>query len=115
MKQILTLVLVIAVASCTNKKAQIVEQIKTYKDSLNMVGREVLDMTIAESQRYETYHHKEMNVDPLSWQSELLLKEYKEQERAITRKEMPIKVALQVKKWRYESKITSLELELKKY
>lgn len=99
MKQIIIIAIVLTTISCGNPKVRIVEQIKAYKDSLAVVGMQEnsLHMAINEVQRKYTGRQALDSVYALEMRQ--------------TKK----KAELFVKKINFQSKIDSLELELKKY
>lgn len=99
MKHLLLITFLVALFSCGNKKAEIVEQIKVYKDSLAEVGRKTLDLTIAVTEVQAKYTGQQA-LDSVY---------------ALESRQSKEKAELLVKRMVFESKIDSLELELKKY
>lgn len=91
--------LAIIIASCNNHKAEIVEQIKSYKDSLAGISSQQLDLTIEISKVQEKYIGQQA-IDSVY---------------ALESRQSPLKAELLVKQFNYQSRIDSLELELKKY
>jgi hypothetical protein len=99
MKHLLLIVFSVILFSCGNKKAEIVDQIKVYKDSLAVVGKQTLDLTIAISEVQAKYTGQQA-LDSVY---------------ALETKQAPFKTELSVRRMIFQSKIDSLELELKKY
>jgi phage shock protein A len=99
MKYLLLIVFSITLFSCDNKKAEIVDQIKVYKDSLAEVGRQQLELTKNVSNIQEKYSGQQA-LDSVY---------------ALETKQAPTKAGLSVKRMIFQGKIDSLELELKKY
>lgn len=96
--------------SCSNPKAKIVEQIKSYKDSSRLVLDSIVKITIDETLKQEELFYtngrrdtKKNNHENRNIYEDLQEKNRYEQER------------LNWKRSAYKNKIDSLELELKKY
>lgn len=100
MKHLLLIALIISVVSCSNNdKAVIVEQIKAYKDSIGVVQKQEAELLDAVMKVQEQYVGQQA-IDSVN---------------ALEAKQAAIKAELLTKKAMYQSKIDSLELELKKY
>lgn len=108
----LTVIAIVFFVSCSNPKAKIVEQIKSYKDSSRLVLDSIVKITIDETLKYEElyftngkpdYDNKVGNPSIKKVYEDLQEKNRYEQER------------LKWKESAYKNKIDSLELELKKY
>lgn len=99
MKHLLLIAFSVAIFSCGNKKAEIVDQIKVYNDSLGEVGRQQLVLTKEISKIQEKYTGQQA-LDSVY---------------ALESRQAPTKAELTVKRMIFQSKIDSLELELKKY
>lgn len=96
--------------SCSNKKSEIVEQIKTYKDSSRLALDSIVKITVDETLKQEELFYTNGRMDDKKYNDanrkvydDLQEKNRYEQER------------LKWKKSVYQNKIDSLELELKKY
>lgn len=107
----LTLIVVVALfVSCGNKKAEIVEQIKAYKDSSRVVLDSIVKITVDESLMQEKLFYTKGRMDDKKYNdaNRKLYEEYQEKNRD---EQMRLKLKGSV----YQNKIDSLELELKKY
>lgn len=108
----LTLIVTVAFFSaCGNPKAKIVEEIKSYKDSSKVVARSILQLTINDTQKYKELFSTNGEVDLKRLQNSKINREYQDYHNKIEDE----KVKLKLKTAHFESKIDSLELELKKY
>lgn len=99
MKHLLPIILAISLLSCSNKKEEIVNQIKAYKDSLGTVAQREAKLWDGVMQIQEKY------VGQQSLDSVRAFELAHAKERASITTDRII----------FESKIDSLELELKKY
>lgn len=106
----LTVIAIVFFVSCSNPKARIVEQIKSYKDSSRLVLDSIVKITIDETLKQEELFYtngrsdtKKYNHENRKIYDDLQEKNRYEQER------------LRWKQSTYKNKIDSLELELKKY
>lgn len=104
-------VMVVLFVSCGNKKAEIVEQIKSYKDSSAVVAKSILQLTIDDSKKYKEMFSTSGEVDLKKLQNPKVTKEYQD----FHNKTEVEKLKLKLKTGHFESVIDSLELELKKY
>lgn len=87
------------VVSCGNNKAVIVEQIKAYQDTIGVVNKQEAELLDAVMKIQEQYVGQQA-IDSVN---------------ALQSKQAAVKAELLTKKAIYQSKIDSLELELKKY
>lgn len=125
MKQLILIALTATLFSCSNKKAEIVEQIKSYKDSLNLVSAGESELLAERNNLMKSYSDsvKPMDFDnALSAESKKntafnieLQKRQTDAELELSRKQGKRKAELFTKRIIFKSKIDSLELELKKY
>lgn len=99
MKKLFILTVIVIVFSCGNQKKQIVEQIKSYKDSLAVIGLQENELHMAISDVQGKYIGRQA-LDSVY---------------ALELRQSKKKAELFVKKINFQSKIDSLELELKKY
>jgi hypothetical protein len=99
MKHLILIALSVALFSCGNKKQEIVEQIKSYKDSLGVI-----------EQRRAILNDRVMEI-----QSKYVGQQSLDSVAEVDKKQSAERAELKVKRWMFESKIDSLELELKKY
>jgi hypothetical protein len=108
----LTLALVVALfASCSNQKVKIVEQIKSYKDSSLAVTKEISILLVNETLKYEELYFTNGKKDYDKVGNADIRKQYDDYHAKKEAKEWDLKL----KQIHFESKIDSLELELKKY
>lgn len=99
MKHLLLIVFSVSLLSCSNKKEEIVEQIKAYKDSLGTVAQreaKFLDGVMRIQEKYVG----QQSLDSV---------------RAFELAHAKEKASITTDRIIFESKIDSLELELKKY
>lgn len=99
MKHLLLIILIATTVSCGNKKEVIVEQIKSYKDSLALVAQREAKL-LDEIMRVQSLYIGQQAIDSVN---------------AIEMKQAKEKAAITVDRFRFQGKIDSLELELKKY
>lgn len=99
MKQLIIFAIVFTFLSCGNPKAEIVEQIKSFNDSLAVVGMEENDLHMAMNEVRRKYTGQQA-LDSVY---------------ALEMRQTKRKAELFVKRINFQSKIDSLELELKKY
>lgn len=99
MKHLLLSLITFALFSCSNKKAEIVEQIKSYKDSLGTVEK----------------RRAELNKPIMEIQGKYIGQQSLDSVAVIEKEQLAERTELKVKRMVIESKIDSLELELKKY
>lgn len=97
--------------SCGNPKAKIVEQIKSYKDSSAVVAKSILQLTIDDSKKYKEMFSTNGEVDLKKLQNPKATKEYQDFHNKIEVEKLKLKLIT----GHFETKIDSLELELKKY
>lgn len=109
--KILTVIATVFFISCSNPKAKIVEQIKAYKDSTLTVSKAVSVLLVNETLKYEELYYTNGKKDYKKVGDRNLRKIYMDYK---DEKEIE-KWDLKLKRLRFESKIDSLELELKKY
>lgn len=110
--KILTFVLfAFLIASCSNKKAEIVEQIKSYKDSSRTTLDSIVKLTVNETLKYEELYFTNGKTDYNKVGDPGLRKIYSDYE---TRNDS-IEWELKMMQSHFKYKIDSLELELKKY
>lgn len=95
----LLLIALISLAACGNKKAVIVEQIKSYKDSLRVLELQRSDLLIAVSELQDKYSGQQ-GIDSVT---------------ALQKKQAPIETEIFLKKAVIQGKIDSLKLDLEKY
>jgi hypothetical protein len=99
MKHLLLIALTFFLFSCSDKKAVIVEQIKAYKDSMGVVNKReavLLDEIMAAQGKYIG----QQSLDTVN---------------AIESRQATARASITVDRFRFQAKIDSLELELKKY
>lgn len=124
MKYILTILSAVLIASsCTNNKARIVEQIKSYLDSIRLIEIKINLIKSEAFGRHDSAHkllktnfdadYKTLQAD--NKHNEKILNKFDEQEKKIETGEMSEKNLLRIKKMIFQTKIDSLNLELKKY
>lgn len=99
MKYFILIVLTATLFSCSNKKAEIVEQIKSYKDSLGAIEQ----------------RRAELNQPIIEVQGKYVGQQSLDSVAVIEKEQLAERTELKVKRMVIESKIDSLELELKKY
>lgn len=99
MKILILSLIVLVVISCQSPKTEIVEQIKSYRDSLTIVSKQQLYLTLEISKMHQLYTGQQA-IDSVY---------------ALEMRQSPLKAELFVKRINFESRIDSLELELKKY
>lgn len=99
MKHFILIVLTATLFSCSNKKTEIVEQIKSYKDSLGTIEQ----------------RRAELNQPIIEAQGKYVGQQSLDSVHAIELSQSAERAELKVKRMVIESKIDSLELELKKY
>lgn len=99
MKHFIPIVLVATLFSCSNKKQEIVEQIKSYKDSLGTIAQ----------------RRAELNKPIIEAQGKYVGQQSLDSVAVIEKEQLAERTELKVKRMVIESKIDSLELELKKY
>lgn len=108
----LTLIITVALFfSCGNKKAEIVEQIKSYKDSIGVVEGSTIGLTLEDRKKYEEIFYINGEPDRDKVLDGKLRKQYNDYQSNVEDQ----KFQLKIKKAHFENKIDSLELELKKY
>jgi hypothetical protein len=107
----LILILLCPFFSCSNKKSQIVEQIKVFKDSCKVYDLKILQLSIDESYKYEQLFWTNGEVDGNKVRDLSVRKEYL----SYKNKNYIDSFSLEFKKSAFKNKIDSLELELKKY
>ena len=123
MKYLLLITIVLALVSCGNKQ-KIVDQIKVYKDSLTVVAREETRLTLQMDSlvtkysdslkfNFETKDLKEL--EQVNNNNMAISKRKENAQIELQRAQLPKRTELKVKRVIFESKIDSLELELKKY
>lgn len=124
MKQLIIFAIVFNFLSCGNEKSVIVEQIKAYKDSINVVARGELELSQEQTKLIENYTDSVRKInDKMSLRESQKVVEFNRQlmirkaeaEIALSQTQRQRKVELYVDRVRFQSKIDSLELELKKY
>jgi hypothetical protein len=106
MKYLLLTILVITFISCGNDKERIVEQIKALKDTLAVISIEADQLAVKQNQRVHAYLDTAKN--PTAAAKVVF-------ENEINKQFSPEKLRLDLRKRDAQSKIDSLELELKKY
>jgi DNA gyrase/topoisomerase IV subunit A len=111
MKNLTFVLFALILVSCSNKKAEIVELMKSYKDSSTVVSRSILQLTINDTQKYKELFSTNGDVDLKKLQNSKITKEYQDYHNKIEDE----KGRLKSKTARFENIIDSLELELKKY
>lgn len=111
MRNLTIFVLVAFFLSCGNKKAEIVEQIKSYKDSSRIVLDSIVKVTVDESLMQEKLFYTNGQMDHKKFSDSKNRKIYEEYQE----KNRTEQLGLKFKKSVYQNKIDSLELELKKY
>lgn len=111
MKNLTFILVVFTLVSCGNKKAEIVEQIKSYKDSSMVASRSILQLTIDDGKKYEELYYTNGEADYKKLSDNKLRKEYIDYQAKIGLQ----KFQIEIKQAGFKSKIDSLELELKKY
>jgi hypothetical protein len=109
----LTLVVTVALlfASCGNKKAEIVEQIKVYKDSVKVASEAIYQLDLKERGKYMELFYSNGGLDRNKFDNVKLKAEHSDYQRKIEIEKWDFKF----KQGHFESLIDSLELELKKY
>lgn len=108
----LTLIATVALfLSCGNKKAEIVEQIKAYKDSSGRVSAQIVLLTIGDTEKYEELYYTNGEPDNKKVGDNGIRKQYYDYHAKMEDQ----KFQLKIKQAGFENKIDSLELELKKY
>lgn len=124
MKYLLLITLTFTLFSCGNDKQEIVNQIKVYKDSLTVVAREETRLTLQMDSlvtkysdslkfNFETKDLKEL--EQVNNNNMAISKRKENAQIELQRAQLPKRTELKVKRVIFESKIDSLELELKKY
>lgn len=124
MKYLLLITLTFTLFSCGNDKQEIVDQIKVYKDSLTAVAREETRLTLQMDSlvtkysdslkfNFETKDLKEL--EQVNNNNMAISKRKENAQIELQRAQLPKRTELKVKRVIFESKIDSLELELKKY
>lgn len=111
MRKLTLLVVVALFVSCGNKKSELVEQIKVYKDSSAVVAKSILQLTIDDSKKYKELFSTNGDVDLKKLQNSKIEREYQD----FHNRTEDEKLKLKTKSAHFENKIDSLELELKKY
>jgi hypothetical protein len=111
MKNLTIVLFAVLFVSCGNKKAEIVEQIKVYKDSLNTIKRDELKISEDDNKKHREMFWSNGKVDLKKVNDPRNQKEYSNYQ-----------IDDEVKKWKlkfrkakFDKLIDSLELELKKY
>lgn len=108
----LTLIVTIGLfVSCGNKKAEIVEQIKLYKDSSRLVMDSIVKLTVGESLKYEELYFTNGKSDDKKTGDPGIRRNYSDYQNKNRIEELNLKY----KQSHYKNIIDSLELELKKY
>lgn len=108
----MTLIITVALFfSCGNKKAEIVEQIKLFKDSSRIVLDSIVKITVDESLMQEKLFYTNGQMDHKKFSDGKNRKVYEDYQE----KNRTEQLGLKFKKSVYQNKIDSLELELKKY
>lgn len=124
MKQLMIIVLMLLLFACSNKKAEIVEQIKSYKDSLTEVAKAQTDLRIEQNKLLQKYSDslkvdfESKDLDELKKMNDQNIELQKRQlaaELELLKKQSDRKLELETNEHRFRKKIDSLELELKKY
>lgn len=126
MKYITLLTLVLFTIACGNKKEEIVEQIKAYKDSTRNADVALSKISDAQYKIGAERKSKETPIDfnkkwtsselqTINAKNDSIFKIYKEIELRFMDSVRAERASLDVKKLLYKAKIDSLELELKKY
>jgi hypothetical protein len=111
MRKLTLIITVVLFLSCGNKKAEIVERIKSYKDSVNVVERGTLGLTLDDRKKYEELYYTNGDLDNKKVRDSELRKQYIGYQAKIEDQ----KFQLKIKKADFQNIIDSLELELKKY
>lgn len=111
MRALTLFVLVALFLSCNNKKAEIVEQIKVYKDSGAVVAKSILQLTIDDGKKYKEMFSTNGDFDLKKLQNSKIDREYQD----FHNRTEAEKSKLKSRHDHFEYKIDSLELELKKY
>lgn len=99
MKHFVLAVLVFTFISCSDNKQEIVDQIKSYKDSIGVVNKKEAEL-LREITDAQGKYIGQQAMDTVN---------------AIETKQIPARASLSVDRFRFQQKIDSLELELKKY
>lgn len=115
MKQIIIIAIVFAFLSCGNQKETIVEQIKSYNDSLKVIAGMDAELTKQKVELSEKYRDSIEGLEFGSNKLSELLKRKMTADEALYKKQSPARMEIYIKKINFQSKIDSLELELKKY
>lgn len=124
MKQLIILAIVFTVLSCVNKKAEIVEQIKAYKDSIRVIDLAEVELKTQQEKLYKSYSDsmqidfETMDLDKLKKSNDRNVELSKRQTEAtleLSKSQLDRKSKLFVNRAVFKAKIDSLELELKKY
>lgn len=110
MKNLTIVLFAIILFSCGNKKAEIVEQIKLYKDSSRTVSVNMAKITADETLKYEELFYSNGRMDNKKY-NDANRKAYE----VYQEKNRDEQYQLKWKQSVYQNKIDSLELELKKY
>lgn len=106
----LTVIAIVLFVSCSNPKAKIVDQIKSYKDSSRLVLDSIVKITVDETLKQEELFYTNGRMDTKKFNHENR-KVYE----ALQEKNRYEQERLKWKRSAYKNKIDSLELELKKY
>jgi hypothetical protein len=99
MKPIVLFLLILILASCSNKKAELVEQIKSYNDSLVIVEK----------------HRANLNAVITAVQEKYVAQQAVDSVMVLEEKQSAARADILIKQMNFKAKIDSLELELKKY
>jgi hypothetical protein len=116
------IVILVLLASCSNNKKAITNQIRDYQDSLNMVTKQQLNIEADAALRQKAYMDKKLPMDydlkdvakihAINQYNIELGREYSKQEAEISLKQLPLMYDLQAKEWHYESRIKELKFKL---
>jgi hypothetical protein len=111
MKNLIIVLFAVLFVSCGNKKAEIVEQIKLFKDSSRIILDSIVRITVDESLMQEKLFYTNGQMDHKKFRDSKNRKVYEDYQE----KNRTEQLGLKFKKSVYQNKIDSLELELKKY